>query len=140
MASIEIAKPMFEALTVPLLAATAVFMPITWPAGVHERTARVARADGGVGLDQPLQRAVLGVDRAVQRGDDALGDRRAAFERERVADRDDLVADRHVGRRPERRGDESGRVVDPQEREVAARVGRDDFGAARLGSHPRPSR
>ncbi len=61
--------------------------------GVDQRPARVARADGGVGLDQAGQRAALGVDGPPERRHDALGHGRAAVEGERVADRHDLVAD-----------------------------------------------
>ena len=111
--------------------------------GVHERTTRVARVDGGVGLQHAVERrgrsSVATVP--VRAGDDALGDAQPALERERVADRDDLVADlQRVGvaeldRRQARRVDlqhrEVGRRVVPEERRGLRRpVGERDLDLA----------
>ena len=68
-------------------------MPTTSPARVDERTARVARRDRGVGLDETVERAVLGDHGAVECRHDAQRDRRLTVEVEREADRHHFVAD-----------------------------------------------
>ena len=61
-------------------------------AGVEQRAAGVAGVDRRVGLDHLVDREAVGrLDRAAEAGDDALGG--GAVEPERVADRDDEVAD-----------------------------------------------
>ena len=101
--SIAIAKPTFSAL--PLRGDG---VDADQPAGgVDERAAGVAGVDRGVGLQQPLERrAAVGVHRAVEPGDDALRDGRAAAEVEREADREHAVAEPELRRAPERNGDE----------------------------------
>ena len=80
------------------------------PGGVDQRPARVAGADGGVGLDQtaePLSVAAAGVacgDRLVERGDHAAGDQDDHRERRRwrqhpAAPRPDRDQRRHPPRR-----------------------------------------
>ena len=92
--SMAMAKPMFWASSPWRARMTAVFMPITSPAAFDQRSARVARVDGRVGLDEVLESAPIAVgDRAVERRHDALGHRRAAGQGEGVADGHDVVAD-----------------------------------------------
>jgi hypothetical protein len=56
-------------------------------AGIHERAARVAGIESGVGLDDIVdQTAILGSERSADGADDARRDRR--LEAERIADRD----------------------------------------------------
>ena len=57
-ASMAMAKPMFW-----LSSMIAVLMPTTAPVGVDQRPARVARVDGGIGLDQ-VGAALRPVDRS----------------------------------------------------------------------------
>ncbi len=87
------AKPTLVAAVVTSLRATAVLMPTMRPLGVDERPAGVARRDRGVGLDQPVEGAELGDDRAVERRDDAERHRRVAVEVEGEADGQHLVAE-----------------------------------------------
>ena len=100
--------------------------------GVEERAARVARVDGRVGLEHADERrAGVGVDRAVRAGDDPPGHAQPAFERERVADRDDLVADLSgvgVAELDAREPD----AVDLEHGEVGRRVGADDLRRLRV--------
>ena len=66
--------------------------PITSPLRVEQRAAAVAVVDRRVGLDHVVDReAVRRLDRALEGADDAGRD--GALEPERVADRDDRVAD-----------------------------------------------
>ena len=77
-------------------------MPITRPVGVEQRAAGVAGVDRRVGLDDVVDReAAGGLDAALQRRDDAGGER--AVEPERVADRHRRVADPDRRRVAERR-------------------------------------
>ena len=99
---------------------------------VDERPAGVARRDRGVGLDQSVERAVLGDHRAVERRHDAERDRRLAVEVEREADRHHLVADTDRAGFGEASGREPG-PGDAQEREVVADVDGDQPRVARLG-------
>src|SRR5438128_1119847 len=82
------------------------------------RPARVAGVDRGIGLDEARQTLAARLNGAVDRGHDALGDRRAALEGERVADGDDVVADSERRRRAELDRLETGRVPDLQQRDV----------------------
>jgi hypothetical protein len=95
--------------------------------GVQEWPAAVARVDRGVGLDQVVERASVGLDLAADRGHDAA--RHAVRERpERASDRDDQLADlervrvAHRGRRQPGRVDlhdrQIGQRVDPVDRAV----------------------
>ena len=63
---------------------------------VDERPAGVAGVDGGVGLDQALQRDPLGGEVAILGRHDPAGDGGLAAEVERVADGDHLVTDLEV--------------------------------------------
>ena len=85
--------------------ATAVLMPTTRPAAVGERAAGVARVQRRVGLDdvldEPARPAVARGERAPEGADDAR--RHAAGEPERIADRDDELADAQPIRVAERR-------------------------------------
>ena len=68
---------------------------------VQQRPARVAGIDAGVGLDQVVvELGVAHLDRAVQRADDAAGDR--VLVAVGVADRDDRLARHQVGGGAER--------------------------------------
>ena len=68
---------------------------------VEQRAAGVAVVDRGVGLDRALDRRVVGrADLTIERADDAARD--GAVEPERVADRDDAVADDERARVAER--------------------------------------
>ena len=72
-------------------------MPTTWPAALTSGPPRVARVDGGVGLDEVVERlVVLGLDRSVSGRDDPGGDARVAAQVEGVADGDHVVADLEV--------------------------------------------
>src|SRR5262249_39668744 len=94
---------------------------------VHQRAARVARVDGGVGLQdavEPLLRFAVrttGIDRAVERGDDAARHRRTAGQRERIADGDDVVTHLRLVRVAERNRLQSG-GIDLEHREIGRRV------------------
>ena len=69
-------------------------MPTSRPGGVDECAAGVAGIDRGIGLKQSLEvRASVGVDRAVETRDDALGHGRSAAEVEGEADREHAVTE-----------------------------------------------
>ena len=74
----------------PLGARIAVLMPISSPAQVDQRAARIAGIDRGVGLDEVLI-ALDAETAAPERADDARGDGLA--EAERIADRHHVVTD-----------------------------------------------
>ena len=95
---------------------------------VEERAAGVAGVDGGVGLDDVADGEAVGrLDAALQRRDDAGGER--AVEPERVADRDRGIADLDVlGRAEGERLEVYAVGVDFQQRQVARRVAADDPG------------
>ena len=97
---------------------------------VRERSARVARVEGRVGLDHVLDdsagRARAHRQRAAERGHHARGHR--ACEAVRVPDRDDELADAEVLRVPEHRRREAV-SFGPQHGEVRERVRPDDLDA-----------
>ena len=93
---------------------------------VEQRAAGVARVDRGVGLDGVDVGLVVGLagrHRAVERADDAGGDR--GVEAERRADGDHLVADDDVGGAAQGERVEVG-AVDLDDGEVVGRVAPDD--------------
>src|SRR5690348_5839541 len=98
------------------------------PREVHQRAARVARIDRGVGLDVVLDAALPQV-LALQPGNDARG--RGLAEAERVADRHHEIADAQFRGIGQRQRDEIGRV-DLDHRKVGLRVGADHFRLVRL--------
>ena len=106
---------------------------------VEQRAARVARVDRRVGLDHLVDReAVRRLDRAPEAGDDPLGG--GAVEPERVADRDDEVADldgARVGESQRLHASRHAIGVDRDDGEVARRV---DCRARRRRSRRRPGR
>ena len=106
--SIGMTKPMFDAWRSPLLAATAVLMPTTWPAALTSGPPELPELIAASVWIRPSSVALLGVDRAVERRHDALGHRRAALEGEGVADGDDLVADGDVAGGERGRDDAGG--------------------------------
>ena len=74
----------------PVRERIAELMPTSSPLEVHERAAGVAGVDRRVGLDEVL--VAFRVDAgAAERADDAGGD--GVAEAERIADRDDEIAD-----------------------------------------------
>ena len=90
-------------------------------AGVEQRAARVARVDGGVGLDEVRQRlVVVGRDRAALGRHDAARDR-VRVRAERAADGDDELADLERVRVADRGGRQAG-GVDLDDGEVGQRV------------------
>src|SRR3954454_4963953 len=95
---------------------------------VHQRAAGVALVDRGVGLQAVVddRRAVfaLHTDRAVERADDARGDR--AGQALRRADRHHLLADLEVRALAECRGRQPGDVLHAQHGEVVAGGGAHD--------------
>ena len=110
----------------------AVLTPISRPAEIQQRPARIAGIDRGVGLDHVRDlAAAAGRQPALERADDAAGQR--LVEPERVADRKRRLADLEFARTAQRhrRGQLAG-VPDPQHREVV--VGRDanDLGLRHL--------
>ena len=96
-------------------------------APVGERPARVAGVERGVGLDdvldEPARPPVAGGERSPEGADDAGG--HAAGEPERVADRDDELADAEPVGVAERRGGKAA-AGRPDDREVGERVAPDD--------------
>ena len=94
--------------------------------GVDQRPARVAGVDRGVGLDEIVIAAALGVDRPVQRRDHAGAD--ALVQAERVADGDGRLTEHEIGGAPERRRGELLFALDLEHGEVAAGIGADHFG------------
>ena len=97
---------------------------------VDERTAGVAGVDRGVGLDRVDERLGAGdVHGAAEPGDDARRDGRAPGDAERVADRDDRVADlRATSESPSCTVGRSG-AVDLDDREILGAVLADDASA-----------
>ena len=84
---------------------------------VDQWSTRVAGRHGGIGLDEALQRTRLGVERAIERRDDAESDRRITVEVERVADGHHLVAEANIVGCGKRCRAQSRRV-DAQQRQV----------------------
>ena len=72
--------------------------------GVGQRTARVARVDRGVGLDEAGEGALRGLQLAVEAGDDAGGHRRLVAEG--AAERDGRLAHLHAAGLGDRGGDQ----------------------------------
>ena len=95
---------------------------------VDQRPAGVAGVDRGVGLDHVGDReAVRSFDLALERRDDAAGDR--AVEAEGIADRHHGVADLHLGGLAERqRVQLAFRRFDVKQGQVGGRVGADHLG------------
>jgi hypothetical protein len=86
------------------------------PGPIEQRAAAVAGVDGRVELDQAFERGTGGrVDRAVGGRDDAGGE--AGPQAQRVADREDGVADRRCAGQ-HRRHDDLGQPVDGEHRDV----------------------
>ena len=108
--------------------ATAVLIPTTGPRRVGERAAGVAGVERGVGLDHVLDhppgRAAAGRQRPAERADDARGHR--ARQPERVADRDDELADDEPVGVAERHRRRQRPETGAQHGEVRQRVGADD--------------
>ena len=105
-------------------------MPITRPVASMQRAAGVAGVDRRVGLDDVVDREAVGrLDRALERRDDAGGER--ALEAERVADRDRRIADLDGAARSRATSGLRSRPlgVDLEQREVGGRVLADDLGA-----------
>src|SRR6266511_1623381 len=101
--------------------------------GVHQRPARVAGVDRGVGLDGVADghgrpAALVDAEAAVQGADDAGGDR--PFQAERAADGQHGVADLEGVAVAQGRGLEPGDALRPDDRQVGGRVGGDDAGGA----------
>src|SRR5262249_15476836 len=95
---------------------------------VEQRTAAVARIDGGVGLNDPLDRAVAHRSNGPsQRADDAGGER--FVEPKRVSDRENALAHAKVVRGADADGAEArlGRG-DANHRDVFVRGGADEGG------------
>ena len=90
--------------------------------GVGQRAAGVAGADRGVGLDEAVEVALLGVDRAAERRHDALRHGRAALEGEGVADGDDGVADGDLAGRRTWPGTTPRGVVELEDGDVVGSV------------------
>ncbi len=120
-----IAKPM-PMLPPPLSVWICELTPTTSPCGVQERPAGVAVIERGVGLDRVVDRgAVRGDDLPLERAHDSGRDR--AVLAERVADRDDGVADVHQVRVAELQRRQRARLgLDLEHRDVGARVAADD--------------
>ena len=92
--------------------------------GVHQRTARIARIDGGVGLDEILERVDAELI-ASQRADDAPGD--GLSDAKRVADGQHLVPHLQcVG--VAQHNDRQAVQVDLQNCQVSVRIGPDHRG------------
>ena len=95
--------------------------------GVEQGAARVAVVQRGVGLDHVVDRVLAtgGGDHALKRADDSGG--HGAVEPERIADRDDRVADVHVIRVPEgKRRQRLGVDVDLQHGDIGRGIGSHD--------------
>ena len=122
----EMANPTFVAAVVASLAGHGGVDADDAAAAVDERTAGVARRDRGVGLDEAVEGALLGDDRAVERRHDA---ERHASGRRRGRGRTRSPATsspmRDLRRRCERHRLEVV-AVDAQQGEVVAGVGGDD--------------
>ena len=120
-------------------ATMAVFMPDDLAGGVHERTAGVARVDGGVGLDEAVELDGLGLRSRFERGHDAPGDGGFVAEVERVADGDHLLADAEVVRRTELGRHQVGHALHLEDRHVVGRRAAHDRGGmvAAVGHHHR---
>src|SRR5205085_7093927 len=97
---------------------------------VHERAARVAEVDGGVGLDEVLEGTggVAQAERAALRGDDADGER--VFELEWVADGDGPVTLADAIGVAEWNARKRLAGVDLQQGDVGGRVAADDLRVA----------
>ena len=110
----------------PLWLSICELIPTTSPGAIDQRAARVAGVDRGVGLDDVADREAVGrLDLALERGDDAGVTR--AVEAERVADRDDRVADLHLCGVAERQRVGALGVVDLEQGDVGRGVGTDDL-------------
>ena len=109
-----------------------VLTPMTWPRALRSGPPELPVVDRGVGLDDVVDRELVGRgDQPLQRADDAGG--RRAVEAERIADRDDRVADPHVVGVAERQRGEGARArVDPEDGEVRRRIGADELGLDRV--------
>ena len=104
----------------------AVLMPTELAAKIDQRAARIARIDGGVGLDEELivGDADLG---ARHRRDDAVG--HGLADGERIADGEHEVADlQRVGIGEFERGEAFVLRLDAQHREVRAQILEHDLG------------
>mmetsp|Transcript_3775 Transcript_3775/g.14786 ORF Transcript_3775/g.14786 Transcript_3775/m.14786 type:complete len:304 (-) Transcript_3775:288-1199(-) len=93
------------------------------PAGVHQRSARVARVQGHVGLNDVVdQPSGLGSQAAAKRGHHARAD--AALEAQRIADGHRHLADPQLIRVPQRKRLQAGDVVvEAQNGHIRCRVG-----------------
>ena len=103
----------------------AVLMPIARPSRVGQRTAGVAGVDRSVGLDQVVQLAHRGGDRAAECAHDAGGHRLA--QAERAPDGDRHLADLHIGEGAEGERLQIGRgaLIGPDDGGVDGLVDRD---------------
>ena len=100
-------------------------MPMSSPLQVDERATGIARIDRGVGLDEIL--IAVGVDaRARQAADDSGRD--GVLQSERIADRDDEVADLELGRIAERRFASRPSACTLEHRDIRRRISADDLG------------
>jgi hypothetical protein len=113
------------------------------PARVHQRAARVAGVDRGIGLDhavdgEPVGRAEL----ALEGGDDATG--HGVLEPEGVSQGEDRVTDLDVPRDPERDRSQVGPSrIDPEHGQVGGEVASDHLGVdqrALVYAHPNTPR
>ncbi len=118
-----IAKPI--PMLPPLREMIAELMPDELALEVHERAARVAGIDRRVRLNEVLVRVAID-PAAAERAHDSRGD--GVREAERIADRDDVVADAQLARIAERHLDQRF-VLHLQHREVGAFVRADDLRA-----------
>src|SRR5262245_26024900 len=91
---------------------------------IQKRSARVARVDGRVGLDEVVVGTL--VDVSPERAHDP--GRHGVLEPERIPDRNHPLLDLHVGRVTERHGREPRRPMDLDQRDVGLLIPADDLG------------
>ena len=110
---------------------TKVVMPTTCPRALTSGPPELPDDTAASVWIRSLQRPGLGGERAIERRDDAEGDRGVAIEIEGVADRQHLVAKANVVGCGERCRAQAG-GIDAQQRQVSRWIGGDDRRLARL--------
>ena len=97
----------------------AVFMPMTWPRKIEGRAAGIAAVDRRIDLDEV---GICGCRRRSRPSEETMPAVTVPAEAERIADRDDPVADAQLaGRRRIRRSADRRIAVDLEQRDVGRR-------------------